>query len=193
MSTEKQSAEYEIVPEMVDVEDLLVVSCTQKDSSKSSRKSRDNPKPSNATPPILEPSDKALMTPSVSITPINPSSSSLSLGFQSPTSTPSRPGIEIIPLATTPPASMPSSITITPVTLSQVKSIEEKSREKKASKNRSDDKARMEKKRKRKRDDSPMGPPEKIPSKQDPLSKPVRIVLLSYFFCMVCKKDATLA
>lgn len=33
----------------------------------------------------------------------------------------------------------------------------------------------MEKKRKRKRDESPMGPPEKVPPKQDPLTKPVTV------------------
>jgi mediator of RNA polymerase II transcription subunit 1 len=36
-------------------------------------------------------------------------------------------------------------------------------------------KGRLEKKRKRKRDESPMGPPEKVPPKQDPLTKPVTV------------------
>lgn len=152
---------------MIDVEDLLVATCTQRDPSKSSRKPRDSLKLPETPPPTLEP---ALMPPSVSITPINASSSSL--GFQSPPSS-HRPGIEIIPLATTPPATMPSSITITPISSSQAKSMEERSKEKKAGKSRTEDKSRTEKKRKRKRDDSPMGPPEKIPAKQDPLTKPV--------------------
>ncbi|XP_074040881.1 mediator complex subunit 1 [Leptinotarsa decemlineata] len=67
-----------------------------------------------------------------------------------------------------------SSITITPVSSSPSKSSEEKSKEKK-SRSSKDDKSRMDKKRRKKHDDSPMGPPEKVPHKQDLLNKPVTV------------------
>ncbi|KAG5890718.1 hypothetical protein JTB14_026024 [Gonioctena quinquepunctata] len=67
-----------------------------------------------------------------------------------------------------------SSVTITPVPSSPNKSSDEKLKERK-SKSSKDDKSRLEKKRRRKHDDGPMGPPEKVPHKQDQLSKPVTV------------------
>lgn len=147
--SDKSVPEFEGVDDLGDVEDIL-------EGGKFRRK----------TPPPLELDNK--VPPSVSITPIP---TSISQGF---TQSSGRPGIEIIPISTSPATSLPSSITITPIPTSQTRS-EEKSREKKSSKSKSEDKNKLEKKRKRKREESPMGPPEKIPTKQDPLSKPVSV------------------
>lgn len=120
--------------------------------------------------------NKNLVPPSVSITPISttpqpqPGFNTVLTGM----GLDRRPGIEIIPIATTPTTSLPSSITITPIS-STKSSSEERRSEKKSSKSRSDDKSRLEKKRKRKREEGPMGPPDKLPPKQDPLSKPVSV------------------
>lgn len=110
-----------------------------------------------------------LVPPSVSITPIPQVSG---FGTNQQGCMDHRPGIEIIPISTT-ATTLPSSITITPIS-SQAKG-EERSKDKKSNKSRSDDKNKMEKKKKRKREESPMGPPEKIPTKQDPLTKPVSV------------------
>ncbi|CAH1154639.1 unnamed protein product [Phaedon cochleariae] len=67
--------------------------------------------------------------------------------------------------------SVPNSITITPIVS---KPVEEKPKEKKSKSNR-EDKNRLEKKKRKKHDDSPMGPPDKVPFKQDPLTKPVTV------------------
>ncbi|KRT79682.1 hypothetical protein AMK59_7184, partial [Oryctes borbonicus] len=147
--SDKSVPEFEGVEDLGDVEDIL-------GGAKFRKKS----------PPPLELDNK--VPPSVSITPIPTSASQ---GFSQSTG---RPGIEIIPISTSPATSLPSSITITPIPTSQTKS-EEKSRDRKSSKGKSDDKNKLEKKRKRKREESPMGPPEKIPAKQDPLSKPVTV------------------
>lgn len=130
---------------------------------------RKNSKKENKSPSslLLDLTDnKQLVPPSVSITPL-PNFNSV-LGLER------RPGIEIIPIVSTPPASLPSSITITPIESKSTSSEERKS------KSRNEEKTRIEKKRKRKREDSPsggagMGPPEKLPHKQDPLSKPVSV------------------
>ncbi|XP_046678698.1 mediator of RNA polymerase II transcription subunit 1 isoform X2 [Homalodisca vitripennis] len=114
---------------------------------------------------LLDLENKNLVPPSVSITPITCSS------MISPTQSINsvlerRPGIEIIPLVQT---SLPSSITITPIS-----SKEDRSR-KSGKSSKSEDKSRTEKKRKRRKEDSGMGPPDKLPLKQDPLTKPVTV------------------
>ncbi|XP_068633278.1 mediator of RNA polymerase II transcription subunit 1-like [Battus philenor] len=119
---------------------------------------------------------KSYMPSSVSITPIGSSSSntgSTSSGsnLSSMLCLDRRPGIEIIPISAATPAALPSSITITPITSSQLKSLDSRS-DKKSSK--SSEERSKEKKKKRRRDDS-MGPPEKVPPKQDPLTKPVSV------------------
>ncbi|XP_011866719.1 PREDICTED: mediator of RNA polymerase II transcription subunit 1 [Vollenhovia emeryi] len=146
--------------------------------------------------------------PSVSITPI-------SCGNLDQTSTTNynsvltgmglerRPGIEIIPIASSPSqTSLPSSITITPIagptssskTSGLTSATEDRQRSERksgggkssgsSSKSSSEDNksggTKIEKRRKRKREDSPMGPPpDKVPSggkqQQDPLSKPVSV------------------
>lgn len=114
---------------------------------------------------LLDLENKNLVPPSVSITPI--SCTSMITSTQSINSVlERRPGIEIIPLVQT---TLPSSITIT-----AIGTKDDRSRKSgKSSKN--DDKSRLEKKRKRRREDTDMGPPEKLPPKQDPLNKPVTV------------------
>lgn len=175
-TTEKTVAEYECSREaddLAEVEDILSVSASSRSEHKS-RKSREERK--SSTPSLMaELGEKQIVPPSVSITPIAPQSQ----GFNTPLTgigLERRPGIEIIPIATTPAATLPSSITITPIAPSHSKSSsEERSREKKSAKNRSDEKSKIEKKRKKKRDEGPMGPPDKLPPKQDPLTKPVSV------------------
>ncbi|XP_066993755.2 mediator of RNA polymerase II transcription subunit 1 [Anabrus simplex] len=148
-----------------DVEDMLKV-----------RKPKKEKKTSSTI--ILDLADnKNMVAPSVSITPITTSTSS---GFNSVLTgmgLERRPGIEIIPIVSAPATSLPSSITITPISSKSLS--EDRSRERKSGKSKTDDKSRLEKKRKRKREDSPssipMGPPDKLPLKQDPLSKPVSV------------------
>lgn len=162
--TEKPSSEYDSREADEDVEDIL--------SGSSSHKSRKREERKVSTPNLLlELSEKQnLVPPCVSITPI--SNSPNSQGFSS---SERRPGIEIIPISTT-TTNLPSSITITPIAPSHSnKSSEERSKEKKSSKSRSDDKNKLEKKKKRKRDEESMGPPDKLPPKQDPLTKPVSV------------------
>lgn len=118
------------------------------------------------------------MPSSVSITPIGTTSSGApSSGSGSNISSmiclDRRPGIEIIPITPATPAALPSSITITPITSSQIKSMDDRIRSDKKS-SKSGEERSKEKKKKRRRDDS-MGPPEKIPPKQDPLTKPVSV------------------
>lgn len=149
-SSEKLPSEFDNDDDLADVEDLLSTSKAKKHEKS----------------PTMDLTDKNLVPPCVSITPI-----STSAGFSGGNSI-SRPGIEIIPITTsgTPPIS--NSITITPITSQK---SEDRSREKKSSKSRSEsDKSKLEKKRKRKREESPMGPPEKVPTK-DPLTKPVSV------------------
>lgn len=154
--SDKVSADFD-QDDLGDMEDILA-------GTKSS-------KMASPTLELLE--GKAVIPPSVSITPITSNQS-----FSSGLSGLSRPGIEIIPISTTSSGNLPSSITITPITTSSSSSKSEK--DKKSSKYKSgDDKSKLEKKRKRRREDSPMGPPEKIPSSklQDPLSKPVSVTI----------------
>ncbi|GFG35890.1 hypothetical protein Cfor_05251 [Coptotermes formosanus] len=128
---------------------------------------------------------KNLVAPSVSITPITSSSSSFNsvltgMGLER------RPGIEIIPIVSSPATSLHTSITITPISSKAVGADDRNNRDRKSGKSRTEDKVRPDKKRnKRKREDSPsgcsggsgiaMGPPDKLPPKQDPLSKPVSV------------------
>lgn len=128
---------------------------------------------------------KNLVAPSVSITPITSSSSSFNsvltgMGLER------RPGIEIIPIVSSPATSLHTSITITPISSKAVVADDRNNRDRKSGKSRTEDKVRPDKKRnKRKREDSPsgcsggsgiaMGPPDKLPPKQDPLSKPVSV------------------
>lgn len=120
---------------------------------------------------------KSYMPSSVSITPIGsttPNSQSAGSGnLSSMLCLDRRPGIEIIPISSAPPAALPSSITITPITSSQMKSMDDRIRSEKKSSKSSEERSK-EKKKKRRRDD-PMGPPEKVPPKQDPLTKPVSV------------------
>jgi mediator of RNA polymerase II transcription subunit 1 len=90
-----------------------------------------------------------------------------------------RPGIEIIPITST-SQNLPSSITITPINVGGTSKSEKKTSSSGGSSSSSkkhDDRNRLEKKKKRKRDDSPaMGPPEKIPTKQELLAnKPISL------------------
>lgn len=125
------------------------------------------------------------LSPSVSITPITTlSSSSTSSSFNSVlTGLERRPGIEIIPISTTPAQSIKSSITITPISSSSKSGSSSDKRSMSSSGSHSsitsskkfDDRPKIDKKKKRKRDEGPMGPPEKMPFKQDPLSRPVTV------------------
>ncbi|CAB3221812.1 unnamed protein product [Arctia plantaginis] len=121
---------------------------------------------------------KSYMPSSVSITPIGSSTSntpnaSSGSSITSMLCLDRRPGIEIIPITAATPAALPSSITITPITTSQMKNLDDRIRSEKKS-SRSGEERSKEKKKKRRRDD-PMGPPEKVPPKQDPLTKPVSV------------------
>ncbi|KOX68963.1 Mediator of RNA polymerase II transcription subunit 1 [Melipona quadrifasciata] len=124
--------------------------------------------------------NKSLVPPSVSITPISSSSLGQTTNYNSVLTgmgLERRPGIEIIPIASSPQTTLPSSITITPIAgPTQSKNLTDERRERKSSKGKStEDKGKLEKRRKRKREDSPMGPPPDKISKQDPLSKPVSV------------------
>lgn len=158
METDKVE-DFGSIDELGDVEEMLAKS--------SGRKLQKSPSNSSLLADLSD--NKSLVPPSVSITPI-PTSTSPGYG----PSASGRTGIEIIPISTANSPILPSSITITPISSSQVKS-EEKSREKKSSKNRTEDKSRLEKKRKRRKEESAMGPPDKLPPKQDALSKPVTV------------------
>ncbi|XP_050298124.1 mediator of RNA polymerase II transcription subunit 1 isoform X2 [Anthonomus grandis grandis] len=146
-------------PETVDMEEIL--STVQREPL---RKSIPEPSPSSCSSIISDLSEKNMVPPNVSITPIT----TPPLPSYSPAE--KRTGIEIIPLTQPAPTMMSTSITITPITPSP-KPPEDK-RDRKSSRSSKEDK---EKKRKRKRDESPMGPPDKVPMKQDPLSKPVSV------------------
>lgn len=130
------------------------------------------------------------MAPSVSITPITTSTTgATSSGFSSVlTGLEKRLGIEIIPISSTPAPSIKSSITITPINTTKTSSSEKKSSSSSSSSGgngsssnstsgsrKPDDRSKLEKKKKRKREDAPMGPPDKMPPKQDPLSRPVSV------------------
>ncbi|GLV34478.1 Mediator complex subunit 1 [Carabus blaptoides fortunei] len=175
-ASEKTASEYECSREADDVEEILAASATARSEHKV-RKSRDERKATASSLLSELAENKGLVPPSVSITPIT--STPQSQGFSTVLTgmgLERRPGIEIIPITSTPATSLPSSITITPISTSHNKlSSDERRSDKKSSKSRSDEKSRLEKKRKRKRDEAPMGPPDKLPPKQDPLSKPVSV------------------
>ena len=208
LSTDK-SSDYDIVdndPEIVQiVEPTQTAQTTLTTIEEALKRERKFKKREEKPSPIsVFEENKALVPPSVSITPItsgssgqssssnnnNSSSSSSSSNYNSMLTSMGlerRPGIEIIPI--TP---LPSSITITAISnpasksssstssSSSSSSLGDDRKERKSSKNRSsssveDSKSKLEKKRKRKRESSPMGPPDKLPPKQDPLSKPVSV------------------
>lgn len=178
INAEKAASEYDSreAEDLGDVEEMLAASATSRSEQHKARKLREERKSSTSSLLLDLAENKNLVPPSVSITPITTTSQSgfnqvlTNMGLER------RPGIEIIPIASTPATSLPSSITITPISSSHAKpSNEERRSDKKSSKNRSDDKSRLEKKRKRKRDEEAMGPPDKLPPKQDPLSKPVSV------------------
>ena len=159
MTDKNQSQVFENVEELSDMDEMLPGNV-----HKFRRKS--------PTPTRLDLEDKTIIPPSVSITPIQTSSVYNQTGC-------TRPGIEIVPIGSSQSLTTPisTSITITPITPSQVKS-DDKIKEKKSGGKRSEDRNKGEKKRKKRRDEgSPMGPPEKIPCKQDPLSKPVNVCI----------------
>lgn len=150
---DKSNTEFDNLDDLGDLDDI----------SKDTKRKREK------SPDMIE---KGMVAPSVSITPI---SSSPTSGFSAGGNQDKRPGIEIIPMPQSAASLLPSSITITPISTSQGKSSDEKTKEKRSSKGSKDDKSRAEKRKKRKRDESPMGPPEKVPPKQDPLTKPVSV------------------
>lgn len=154
---EDKSTEFDNIDELSDVEEMLTGKNKKQDKL------------------LIDLGDsKGLVPPSVSITPI-PTSSSPNYKQNI------RSGIEIIPISSSATtntslsssSSNSSSITITPITATK----DEKIKERKSSKNRSDDKSRLEKKKKRRREENAMGPPpDKLPLKQqDPLMKPVTV------------------
>lgn len=149
------------------------------DHKRQKLKSKDSETRRNASSLLLDLTEgKSFMPSSVSITPIGSSSSNSSnsgsgSSLSSMLCLDRRPGIEIIPITAAAPATLPSSITITPITSSQMKSLDDRIRSEKKSSKSSEERSK-EKKKKRRRDDS-MGPPEKVPPKQDPLTKPVSV------------------
>ncbi|KAG6440718.1 mediator of RNA polymerase II transcription subunit 1 isoform X2 [Manduca sexta] len=162
-----------------DVEDLIRNSFQKSDHKRQKLKNKEPEVRRNTSSLLLDLTEgKSYMPSSVSITPIGSTPSGTgATGSGSSLSSmlclDRRPGIEIIPISSAAPAALPSSITITPITSSQMKSMDDRIRsEKKSSK--SGEERSKEKKKKRRRDDS-MGPPEKVPPKQDPLTKPVSV------------------
>ncbi|XP_063624060.1 mediator of RNA polymerase II transcription subunit 1 [Cydia splendana] len=152
-----------------DVEDIMRNSFHKSEHKRQKLKKEEN-RSRSASSLLLELTEgKSYMPSSVSITPIG-AANAAAAPLASVLCLDRRPGIEIIPITAAAPAALPSSITITPITNSQLKSLDIRS-EKKSS--RSEERSK-EKKKKRRRDDS-MGPPEKVPPKQDPLTKPVSV------------------
>ncbi|XP_050351124.1 mediator of RNA polymerase II transcription subunit 1 [Nymphalis io] len=163
-----------------DVEDIIRNSFHKSEHKRQKLKNKEDSRSGRSTSSLLlDLTDgKSYMPSSVSITPIgssssNPASSGSGSNISSMLCLDRRPGIEIIPITAAAPAALPSSITITPITSSQVKSLDDRIRSDKKS-SKSGEERSKEKKKKRRRDDS-MGPPEKIPPKQDPLTKPVSV------------------
>ncbi|KAL4707777.1 hypothetical protein ACJJTC_001723 [Scirpophaga incertulas] len=162
-----------------DVEDLIRNSFQKTDHKRQKQKSTDSEtRSSRSTSSLLLDltEGKTYMPSSVSITPIGSGNSSRTESGSSISSMlclDRRPGIEIIPITASAPATLPSSITITPITSSQLKSLDDRHRSEKRSSKTGEERSK-EKKKKRRRDDS-MGPPEKVPPKQDPLTKPVSV------------------
>ncbi|KAJ8722007.1 hypothetical protein PYW08_004409 [Mythimna loreyi] len=163
-----------------DVDDIIRNSFHKSDHKRQKLKSKDSETRSNrsASSLLLDLTEgKSYMPSSVSITPIGSAPSTPTPGSGASISSmlclDRRPGIEIIPITAAAPAALPSSITITPITSSQMKTLDDRIRSEKKS-SRSGEERSKEKKKKRRRDDS-MGPPEKVPPKQDPLTKPVSV------------------
>ncbi|XP_034832111.1 mediator of RNA polymerase II transcription subunit 1 [Maniola hyperantus] len=161
-----------------DVEDLIRNSFHKPEHKRQKLKKESEARSRSTSSLLLDLTDgKSYMPSSVSITPIgsssNPPNSVSGSNLSSMLCLDRRPGIEIIPITAAAPAALPSSITITPITSSQIKSMDDRIRSDKKS-SRSGEERSKEKKKKRRRDDS-MGPPEKIPPKQDPLTKPVSV------------------
>lgn len=109
---------------------------------------------------MMELSDKSFIPPSVSITPIQSSTTNFNsvlsgMGLER------RPGIEIIPIANSPAVSLPSSITITPISSSHGHIHEGERSKDRSSSNKSRSSEEKKKRRKRREDsNSPkMGPP----------------------------------
>ncbi|CAH0715648.1 unnamed protein product, partial [Brenthis ino] len=162
-----------------DVEDMIRNPFHKSEHKRQKLKSKEESRSARSTSSLLlDLTDgKSYMPSSVSITPIGttssgPPSSGSGSNISSMICLDRRPGIEIIPITAATPAALPSSITITPITSSQIKSLDDRIRSDKKS-SKSEERSK-EKKKKRRRDDS-MGPPEKIPPKQDPLTKPVSV------------------
>ncbi|KAJ8972689.1 hypothetical protein NQ317_001710 [Molorchus minor] len=122
--TDKSNTEFDNLDDLGDLEEVEV--------KESKRKNRDK------SPNDVD-LEKSLVTPHVSITPI-PSSPQGGYGV---TAQDKRPGIEIIPV----PQSLSSTLTITPISSSQLKS-EDKLKEKRSSKSGKDEKSKLEKKKK---------------------------------------------
>lgn len=163
-----------------DVDDIIRNSFHKSDHKRQKLKNKDSELRSgrSSSSLLLDLTEgKSYMPSSVSITPIGSGTNTPNAGtgasLTSMLCLDRRPGIEIIPITAAPPAALPSSITITPISSSQIKNLDDRIRsEKKSSK--SGEERSKEKKKKRRRDDS-MGPPEKVPPKQDPLTKPVSV------------------
>lgn len=163
-----------------DAEDMMRNSFHKSDHKRQKLKNKDTESRSRSASSLLLDltEGKAYMPSSVSITPIGTTASSTprsesGSSISSMLCLDRRPGIEIIPITATAPAALPSSITITPITSTQLKTLDDRHRSEKKSSKSSEERSK-EKKKKRRRDDS-MGPPEKVPPKQDPLTKPVSV------------------
>ncbi len=180
---EKQPhSEFEMEHDMMEVNNLEDVQQFLKLTENKLSKNEDAG--SFASSIMSELEGKTHVSPSVSITPVTwaPTSSpasSATANMQNLLNSmclERRPGIDvsITPFtAASSSPSLPASLTITPI---NVKESDDRAKERKSQKAKSaDDKARLDKKKKRKHDDGPMGPPEKIPAKADPLSRPVSV------------------
>lgn len=141
---------------------------------------------------------KTLMSPSISITPVTSTTIANALAgnnqnvqnLLSSMCLDRRPGIDVslTPFSSSQSSSstsslstptLPPSLTITPISIKEdVAKERSNGSTSKAQKPKScDDKVRIERKKKRKHEDSPMGPPEKIPAKAEQLCKPVSVTI----------------
>lgn len=154
--------------EVDDIEEMLKAAAGPPRTDIKLKKPKEMKKSPSRNSLIMDLTDgKGLVPPSVTITPITSNTPNISSVLER------RPGIEIIPLTSS--SNISSSITITPISNATDKE------ERKNCKNRNFDDKSREKKRKRKKEDdsaSKMGPPEKVPAKSDPLSKPVSVSII---------------
>lgn len=154
--------------EVDDVEEMLKATAGPARTDIKFKKSKEMKKSPSRSSLIMDLTDgKGLVPPSVTITPITSNTPNINSVLER------RPGIEIIPLSGS--SNLASSITITPISNSIDKD------ERKNYKSRNFEEKIREKKRKRKREEetgSKMGPPEKVPVKSDPLSKPVSVSII---------------